>query len=569
MAKSGLAKAVAGLLLVVLFVVPAAAALTPHPTRGENVEAPSTAVAKAEDQQWPWGNKPEPFPWLDYLANMTNETNVRLIVITRHENTLTSVANEVFLNSPVAEKLGISQVTYVRVSPTQWVYYIQNSRVPIDVAWGGGPTLFNLLDQYGLLEPLNPQAQPAYYAILYEMQKIPDTIAGVPTYKVGDDGYVHWVGSAISSFGFTINTSMIQKYNLPTPKNWSDLTRPEFGKYLPDKPLVGIADPRKSTSNTRMYEIILQAYGWDKGWKVLTLLAANSKIYDSSSGVRDAVIIGEIAVGITIDFYGYIAQAQSPYCKYILPEGETIVNADPIAIIKGTPHPVQAAGFVAWVLSEYGGQSVWLNKEVNRLPINPKVFNTTAGQERPDLKEAFQTAATARNIEFNETLASRTEAAMKSYFAATLVEAHEDLQNVWALLVKAYLNGSITKEQFERLVDNLTAPIEFRDPLTGQNTTFTLEYAEKINDLLISNASILQTLQQEWTDAASAKYLNVYDQLVNTIQKNKEAGTATGNQTQTGTTPSGGGTKFNTGKIAVIVVGVIIIVAAAYVILKK
>lgn len=501
---------------------------------------------------WPWSNQSEPFPWLEYLKSLPHPTGVTLTIITRHENTIIMKAKEAFLNSPIAQELGITNIVTVFAGPEQWETYIRQALEagrPIDIAWGGGPTLFNYIDEKGYIEPLDNVTHPEFNAILYEMQKIPERIAGAPTYKIGDDGYVHWIGAAISSFGFTINHDVINKYGVPIPKKWIDLTNPEYAKFLPTTPLTGIADPTKSTSNTRMYEIILQAYGWEEGWKVLTLMAANAKIYDSSSGVRDAVIRGDIAVGITIDFYGYTAMHQNPACEYIIPENESIVNADPIAILKDTRYPVQAAAFVAWVLSEYGGQQIWLDTDINRLPINPKVFDTDMGHQRPDLKQAYETATQSGVIQFNETLSSLTERAMQFYFKATLVNAHDDLQNVWSAITQAYLNGQITKEEFDYLIDQLTKPFEFTDPLTGQKTTFTLEYAMKINDKL-TEGSVYQALMSEWEDGARNRYLETYNLLqeilagatipTTPVETTATTGTATDTTapTETATTPS-------------------------------
>ncbi len=468
---------------------------------------------------WPWTGE-EPFPWLQYLKQLAQErgeplSDVKLTIITRHEATIIQKTKEVFLNSIVAKELGIVDIVPVYAGPEQWETYLQQAMEigkPIDVAWGGGPTLFNYIDEKGYIEPLDNSSHPEFNAILYEMGKLPDRIAGAPTYKVGDDGYIHWIGAAISSFGFTVNHDKLNEYGLPMPRKWIDLTRPEYGAYLPDIPLTGIADPTKSTSNTRMYEIILQAYGWEEGWRVLTLMAANAKIYDSSSGVRDAVIRGDIAVGITIDFYGYTAMHQNPACEYIIPENESIVNADPIAVLKNTRYPIHAAAFVAWVLSEYGGQQVWLDTDINRLPINDRVFETDAGQQRPDLKQAFETATASGIIRFNETLAGATERAMQQYFKATLVNAHDELQNVWAAIVQAYLNGDISEEAYNYLIRKLTDPFPFEDPITGETVTFTLEYAIEINDRLLEG-SIYQALMNAWEKGARDKYASVYDLL--------------------------------------------------------
>ncbi len=468
-----------------------------------------------EEQQWPWGNKTEPYPWLDYLASLTDVRGVTLTIVTRHESTILQLTKEKFLNSPVAQALGITNLIFLPLGPDLWESYIQRrieKGTPIDVAWGGGPTIFNYIDGRGYVMSLNPSEHPEVNAVLYEASKIPEILAGSPTRLVGSDGYIHWIGAAISSFGITVNNNKLLEYGVPKPQRWIDLTKPDYAQYLPQTQLIGIADPTMSTSNTRMYEIVLQAYGWEEGWQVLTLMAANAEIFDSSSGVRDAVIRGDIAAGITIDFYGYTAMHQNPACEYIIPENESIINADPIAILKDTRYPVHAAAFVAWVLSEYGGQIIWLDPNVNRLPINARVFDLPGGQERQDLYVAYQKAVQGGAIQFNETLALATERAMQYYFKATLVNAHDVLQNVWAAMAQAYLQGKINDYEFEYLIRELGAPVSFEDPLTGGTATFTVQYAMKINDKL-TQSEIANALLRGWEDAARAKYQKVYNDL--------------------------------------------------------
>ncbi|RLG79524.1 MAG: ABC transporter substrate-binding protein, partial [Thermoprotei archaeon] len=228
----------------------------------------TTKYTVKENQEWPWGNKTEPFPWLDYLKSLNTENDVTLYIITRHEMTIITKTKEVFLNSPVAKELGIKDIVAIPAGPELWESYIKNALEggnPIDVAWGGGPTLFNYIDELGYIATIDPDQNPAYYAILYEVSKIPDIIAGAPTKKADENGKIRWIGAAISSFGFTVNHDLLKQYNVPTPKTWKDLADPIYAKYLPSTPLVGIADPTKSTSNTRMYEIMLQAYGWEEG----------------------------------------------------------------------------------------------------------------------------------------------------------------------------------------------------------------------------------------------------------------------------------------------------------------
>lgn len=487
--------------------------------------------------QWPWGESQEPYPWLEYLKGLTDERGVTLTIITRHESTIQQLTKQLFLQSPVAQELGIVDIQFLPLGPDLWVSYIERRierGTPIDVAWGGGPTIFNYIDQLGYVMALNPSEHPEVYAILYEASKIPERIAGSPTRIVDNNGYIHWIGAAISSFGITVNNDKVNEYGVPKPKTWADLTKPEYAEYLPSTQLIAIADPLMSTSNTRMYEIILQAYGWEEGWKVLTLMAANSKILDSSSGVRDAVIRGDVVAGITIDFYGYTAMHQNPACEYIIPENASIINADPIAVLADSKNPVHAAAFVAWVLSEFGGQMLWLDPNVNRLPINAKVFDLPEGQERPDLYEAYVKATAGGAILFNESFATATERAMQYYFKATLVKAHDDLMNTWAAIAKAYLNGEINDAEYQYLISKLGEIVSFRDPVTGQTVKFTPEYAVKINPNL-TQAEIANALLREWEDAARQKYLNVYMELQDILAGKK---TITTTPTETTTTPT-------------------------------
>ena len=129
--------------------------------------------------------------------------------------------------------------------------------------WGGGPVLFDIVHREGLLAQLTSDE------VVGVLADIPDEVGGVPMMR-RDDGEVYWVGAAISSFGFTINIQYLEEENLPEPSMWTDLANETYAVTLPT-PSVGTADATKSTSNTRMFEIILQAQGWQGGWKLLTL----------------------------------------------------------------------------------------------------------------------------------------------------------------------------------------------------------------------------------------------------------------------------------------------------------
>ncbi len=429
---------------------------------------------------------------------------VELTILTRHPADIQKITVDLFLKSEVAEKYCIKNIRFIPLPPGFWAPTIKKQA--IDVAWGGGPTLFDSLYFEGLLRPL----QGEY--VLQVVNQIPDKIAGVPTKRIDEEGNIYWVAAAIASFGFTVNMDVASELDFDVSKlrSWRDLASDELGLVLATQgiPPISVADPLQSTSNTRMYEIILQAYGWEEGWRILTLMAANADIREGSGDVRDAVIVGEVLAGITIDFYGYTAERVNPACRYVLPEGETIVNGDPIAVTVSTDNPEAAEAFIAWILSE--GQKIWLDPSINRLPSNPRVFDTPEGQKRLDLKRAFEQALTTKAIEFNDTLALMVEYPMQLFWVATLKQNHDLLQEAWSALLKAYyIDKSIDRNTFEKLKNKLTELIEYKDPVTGEKRIFTLEDAIRVNEILRKDPQIREAYMNAWREAAKTKYLEV------------------------------------------------------------
>jgi len=432
---------------------------------------------------------------------------ITLTILTRHPTEIIEAARKFFLKSKIAKEYCITDLKFIQLPPGWWPEIVRNKH--IDVAWGGGPTLFDILFQQGLLRPLQTKLA------LEAAAQIPNTIAGMPLKRI-KNGKIYWVAAAIASFGFTINRAVAKSlgFDWHKLKTWKDLASDALGLILvkTGRPALAIADPTQSTSNTRMYEIILQAYGWENGWRILTLMAANADVLSGSALVRDGVISGDYMVGITIDFYGYTAEKLNPACIYILPSGQTIVNGDPIAVTVSTQHPKAAEAFVAWVLTD--GQQIWLLPTINRLPANPRVFETPMGKKRPDLKKAYEMALHAKSMKFNDTLAMLTEYAMQNYFKATLVDDHNLLQQAWVKLLKAYyIEHKISKEKFEELKKKLTDLPTFKDPVTGKMVKFTIKYAEWVDKLLEKKPSLLSQYLSVWREAARAKYLAVIKEL--------------------------------------------------------
>ena len=442
---------------------------------------------------------------LEYTPTTGGE-GVTLKILTRHGADILAGARESFLESDYAEEHDITAIRWIPIGPTLWVDTIRNSG-DIDIGWGGGPVLFDTVNDADLLEPLTSEG------ILAAIAEIPYEIGGVPTRRVVDDN-IYWSGSAVASFGFTVNTQTLSSLGLPEPTKWSDLANETYAVTLPD-PIVGTADATKSTSNTRMFTIILQAYGWQDGWRLLVRKGANSRIYDQSGLVRDAAITGTIGVGTTIDFYGYTAQLKNPeFCKYIMPEDGTIVNADPIALLTTSPQPEAAQAFIEWMLSTEG-QKIWLDTNINRLPMNPEVFNTPEGLTRGDLEAVYEATNDALIIEFSDDLAISYEAAMINFYHASIVRPQWNLVDVWMAMTTALEEGDITKAEYNSLVEMLGDPhlITFEDTETGEMTAFTEEYAQSVTERISVDPEFKQILVDRWAVAAENHYNDVMAEL--------------------------------------------------------
>jgi ABC-type Fe3+ transport system substrate-binding protein len=445
-------------------------------------------------------------------ATDTGTDRIELKIITRHGSDILFKARAAFLETNIAAEYGITereQIKFLGVSSSLWTDTITRSG-DIDIAWGGGPVVFDIVNSEGLLSPLESDEVTAILNIL------PDEISGAASKRI-IDGDVMWVGSAISSFGFTINKEFLETEGLAEPTTWMALGNETYAQFnlFPSVTAIGTADATLSTSNTRMFEIILQTYGWEDGWELLTLMGANSRIFDKSESVRDAAIQGIIGAGTTIDFYGYTAQLEEPdLCKYVLPQDGTAVNADPIALVSTSEEPEAAQAFIAWVLSPEG-QGIWLDETINRMPINPAVFDTALGQTRPDLEESYTRTLEAITIDFSDELALSYETAMMFFFKGTLVEAQVDLIDTWIEMVDAEDAGDITHKEFLGLVEDLGNPlnIEFTDPETGSTLTFTESYAQSINDRITTDADFKSTLRDAWRAAAIVRYNTVLDDL--------------------------------------------------------
>jgi iron(III) transport system substrate-binding protein len=172
----------------------------------------------------------------------------------------------------------------------------------------------------------------------------------------------YWLGTALSSFGIVYNRDVLARLGIPEPTSFEDLADPRYIGTL------ALADPRQSGSITTAFDSILNNEGWDRGWRILREMTANTR-YFTNSATKPPIDVsaGEAAAGLAIDFYGR-GQAQSiatpgestgeSRVGYIDPPGRVYVDADPVTILRAGPNPELARRFVEFCLSEEA-QALW------------------------------------------------------------------------------------------------------------------------------------------------------------------------------------------------------------------
>ena len=164
-------------------------------------------------------------------------------------------------------------------------------------------------------------------------------------------------------------------------------------------------------------------------------MAGNGGIFGGSLGTRAAVVDAQVAVGMTIDFYGVYTVnecAASDRCEYVIPEDGSIINGDPIAFVKNRNNEPAAIAFMEYVFSEEG-QALWIAND--RLPIDAGAFNTTLGQTRPDVKELYDKTLLNQGFDFDDDLDLGTLESMKEYFESSITDVHGELKAAWAKIV--------------------------------------------------------------------------------------------------------------------------------------
>ena len=348
--------------------------------------------------------------------------------------------------------------------------------IDVDIFFGGGIDPYRQLDELGLL---------VRHKVSDDIiGAIPADLKGIALY----DGEYAWYGTAISGFGVIYNKPVLSKLAVGEPATWEDLAKPELFTW------VGTGDPRHSGTVHMMYEIILQAYGWQRGWQIITAMSANTRdIVTASGDIPRSVASGHIAAGTAIDFYAWtqVAEVGEEEVGFVMPEGLTVVNPDSIAILNGAPNFEAAKAFVEFVLSE-DGQKLWYLKvgaaggprenSLLRMPVREDLYGKYAA-DSPVRMNPFKEA---KGFTYDAAVGSARYEALNYLIGAVLVDCHESLVAAW----KKAIDSGRTEEVLA----------ELSEPPVGE---------EELNELAgttLADPIARNELVAKWVTSAREKY---------------------------------------------------------------
>lgn len=334
--------------------------------------------------------------------------------------------------------------------------------IGIDMLFGGGIDPYLELQKEDVLSSYRPPD-----AIL---TNIPPAIGGVPVY----DPEFRWFGAALSTFGIVENRVVVKRMGLPAAREWADLGDPRLLGWI------GSSDPRNSGSVHMMYEIILQGYGWERGWEIITRMAGNVRAYEkAASQTAKNATLGEIAYGLAIDFYALtqVAEAGAGNMGFIMPRVVVVVNPDCIAMFRGAPNRVIAERFLDFVLSE-DGQSLWMlprghkggarQFSIERMGILPGQYARLEGVT------LIRTNPFALDINFqyDPHKGGARWSLLNGVLGSTLIDVHPELSAAWRALIrrglaadelKSFCSPPLTEEEAMSLAAGRWKDAAFRN----------------------------------------------------------------------------------------------------------
>jgi ABC-type Fe3+ transport system substrate-binding protein len=315
-----------------------------------------------------------------------------------------------------------------------------------------------------------------------------------------------WVGACLSSFGICYNRDALARMGIEEPPmSWSAVAAPAY------QGQVALADPTKSSTSGKAVEMIVQKQmadartraeargvtgaalddaatrdGWSAAMRLLRRLGANARYFtDQSTKIPLDVASGDATVGMCIDYYGRFqaevaAEAGRPgRVGFVTARGETSINPDPIALLRGAPHRELAIAFIEFVLSD-DGQKLWSFRRgtpggperytLRRLPIVPHLYDHAFDAYRADPED--NPYEEARDFVYHRAWTGPLYGAIAFVVRVMCVDPERELQDAYAALAQAgfpreatALFDDVSAVDYATVAGPLRAALQSVDPM--------------------------------------------------------------------------------------------------------
>lgn len=373
--------------------------------------------------------------------------------------------------------------------------------VGIDLFFGGGAYDFskqaaagNLVGKNGSGE-YGPGALAEAHPEWFSDAIMPEEVSGEPF----RDSEYRWVGTVLSSFGVCYNTDVLARLGMEKGlQRWDDLADPRLAGQ------VALADPTKSGSTTKAFEMLIQERiqriqakgvpeeeavrtGWDEAMQLILKISANSRYFtDSAAKVPRDVALGDAAAGMCIDFYGrtfnelFQDEEGHSHVQFVMPRAGTSIGADPIGMLRGAPNPELAHLFVKFVLSPEG-QKLWNFRPGSE--GGPKRF----ALRRPPIRKDFYTEQNrpfqtdpdvnpyeiAKGFTYHPEWTGSLFASLRFVIKCACIDPHEEQKAAWKALINAGMPEKelagfedVSRISYEAVLETIAPALAKKDKVT-------------------------------------------------------------------------------------------------------
>lgn len=259
---------------------------------------------------------------------------------------------EAFLTNAFTKKTGIPVKLHQGEGPEIAAQILEEgSSSPADIFFTENSPELNLLDEKGLLAPVDPK-----------------TLAEVPAEYNAADG--NWLGVLARENVLAYNPAKISESALPA--SLMDLSQPQW------KDKIGIAP--SDGDFLPLVSAVIKEKGKDAALAWLKGLKTNAKIYEDDEGVAAAVAHGDVAAGVINNYYWYRLETQlgpkGIHSKiYHFGNGDLggLVNVSGAGILKSSKHQKEAQEFLAFLVSKQAQEMLGKSDVDFEYPLRPGV----------------------------------------------------------------------------------------------------------------------------------------------------------------------------------------------------